>query len=220
LRYFGQATRATIIDTNQMHVPPALVDYRIDISRPGFQRTWLDGVVDLNVMAGQLYEQRHLVAHRKRRFGERYWNYHMPPSFQKTNLAWMLWPLRSYCWGAAGTLPWQTVGSDGDLVKADATALLYPGRKFGLDGPIPSLRMKAWREGIALTELLHMLRTREGWTDVQLRAYVGQVLALDGWRDGWDPTPDAPIVTFTGVDVAALARLREQLLADLAERAR
>ncbi|MCK4624152.1 MAG: hypothetical protein KAV00_02495, partial [Phycisphaerae bacterium] len=100
------------------------IDFRIDISRPGYQRNWLDKLVDLNVCAGQLYKQRRLIAYRKRKFGEEYWNYKMPPSFASSNLAWTVWPVRSYCWGAAGTLPWQTIASDGDLTKADATALM------------------------------------------------------------------------------------------------
>jgi len=181
--------------------PPktAMFGFRIDISRPTHQRNWLDGLVDLNVCAGQLHSQRHLIARRKRRFAEEYWNYRMPPSFTSDNAAWALWPVQSYCWGATGTLPWQTIGSDGDLAKADETALMYPGRKFGLKEPVPSLRMKAWREGLQIAEMLRMLREKRGWNDIQLRAWVGQVLQLEGWKDGMDPKADAGIVTFKGV---------------------
>jgi hypothetical protein len=200
LAYFGRLTAEGALRVEQSG-HKAKMDYRIDISRPTHQRQWLDGLVDLNVCADQLYQQRRLIDYRKRRFGEEYWNYSMPESFSDAGgLPWAVWCVRSYCWGATGTLPWQTIGSDGDLREADATALMYPGRKFGLDEPIPSLRMKAWREGLQVAELLRMLREEREWTDAQLRAFVGQVSGLDGWRQGRDPKPDAPIVTFEGFD--------------------
>ncbi len=214
LAYFGRLTRqvAGDVDANE----GIAIDYRIDISRPAQQRDFLDGVVDLNVCANQLHAQRRWIAYRRERFGEQYWNYRMPESFGKSNLGWALWPVRSYCWGATGTLPWQTIGSDGDLLKADATALMYPGRKFGLDRPIPSLRMKAWREGLELSELLLAVREDRSWNDLQLRSLVGQVCKLKGWKDGWDPPADAEITTFAGLDAADLARLRRVCLSILA----
>ena len=216
LRYFGDLTRRAGADGRSGEAPAFRCDYRIDISRPTHQRDWLDGVVDLNICADKLYDQRRLIRYRRERFGETYWNYRMPPSFGPDNAPWAAWPIRSYCWGATGTLPWQTIGSDGDLDKADATALMYPGRRLGFDGPIPSLRMKAWREGIQTAELLRMLRERAGWTDVQLRAWVGQVCGLDGWDKGMDPPADAPIVTFAGMTSERLAKLRRAALAALA----
>ena len=223
LAYYGRLTRAAMVrkalrdpNTPIIRVRPgtqvgggqAIIDYRIDISRPMHQRNWLDGVVDLNVCADQLYPQRRLIAYRKRVLRERYWNYRMPPSFGKTNVPWAVWPVRSFCWGATGTLPWQTIASDGDLYKADATALMYPGRKFGLTGPVPSLRMKAWRDGLQLAELLRMLKEKTGWNDLQLRAFVGQVCGLDGWKDGLDPKSDSEIVTFSGMTANKLVLLQ------------
>jgi len=214
LRYYGRLARGMAISDQG---GPLAFGFRIDISRPKHQRQWLDGVVDLNVCADQLHEQRHLIDYRMRRLGEEYWNYRMPASFGQGNLSWAVWPVRSYCWGATGTLPWQTVGSDGDLAEADATALMYPGRKFGLDEPVPSLRMKAWREGLQTAELLRMLRERHRWTDAQLRAFVGQVCGLNGWDAGQDPKPDAPIVTFEGSGWEELDTLRYMTLMLLAE---
>ena len=216
LAYFGRLTAEGALRAEQSG-HKAKMDFRIDISRPTHQRQWLDGLVDLNVCADQLYEQRRLIDYRKRRFGEEYWNYNMPESFSDAGgLPWAVWPVRSYCWGATGTLPWQTVGSDGDLREADATALMYPGRKLGLDEPIPSLRMKAWREGLQVAELLRMLREQREWTDAQLRAFVGQVCGLDGWKHGRDPKPDDPIVTFEGLGPDELESLKYVALMMLA----
>jgi len=211
LRHFGQLTKTGVLPSS-----PTVVHYRIDISRPTHQRNWLDGLVDLNVCANQLYSQRRLIARRKRDFGEEYWNYRMPPSFTSSNIGWAVWPVRSFCWGATGTLPWQTIASDGDLQKADATALMYPGRKFGVSKPLASLRMKAWRQGLQDAELLRMLKAKRGWGDLQLRAFVGQACGLAGWKSGMDPKADDGIVTFAGITDAKLTTLRRAVLAALA----
>ena len=216
LRYFGRLTRKA--ETAVAKVGRGVgfrCDFRVDISRPTHQRTWLDGLVDLNVCADQLYSQRRLIRRRRRTLGEEYWNYRMPASFGADNEGWTVWPVRSYCWGATGTLPWQTIGSDGDLAKADPTALMYPGRRFGLDEPVPSLRMKAWRDGLQTAELLRMLRVARKWNHLQLRAWVGQVCGLAGWEAGMDPAEDAGIVTFTGLDWRGVDRLRRSAIREL-----
>jgi hypothetical protein len=209
LRCFGRLVREGLAPLAAMRMarPPAVLSFRMDISRPTHQRQWLDGLVHLNVCADQLYSQRRLIAYRKSKFGEEYWNYRMPQSFGGDNVGWAAWPVESLCWGATGTLPWQTIGSDGDLLKADETALMYPGRKFGLDEPIPSLRMKAWRDGLQTAELLLMLKQKHKWNDIQLRAFVGQVCGLSGWKDGMDPKGGAGIVTFRGMTAETLAQL-------------
>ncbi|MFP4053151.1 MAG: hypothetical protein ACLFV7_04725 [Phycisphaerae bacterium] len=201
LRMFASWTRDVTAEAED--VP---VDFRIDISRPTHQRDWFDGprgqrLVDLNVCADQLYDQRRLLRRRRVEFGERYWNYRMPGSFGASNDGWSLWPVRSYCWGALGTLPWQTIASDGDLQKADATALMYPGRKFGLSRPLPSLRMKAWREGLQTAELLHALARKENWSPLQTRAFVAEVC---GWKEKslFDPPPGSKVVSFRGCDLS------------------
>ncbi|MCP4378611.1 MAG: DUF4091 domain-containing protein, partial [bacterium] len=208
LRHFGCMTsKAALLSS------PAVVQYRIDISRPTHQRDWLDGLVDLNVCAGQLYSQRRLIAYRKRVFGEEYWNYRMPPSFAGDNIAWAVWPVRSLAWGATGTIPWQTIASDGDLQKADATALMYPGRKFGLGSPMASIRMKAWRQGLQDAELLQMLKKKRKFNDLQLRAFIGIACNMKAWQA---PTPTARIVTFANITTKETQTLRRTILKALA----
>ena len=215
LAYFGRLVRAHRQAAEAGKEAAHPIRYRIDISRPTHQRNWLDGLVQLNVCASQLYRQRRQIAFRRRNFDEEYWNYAMPGSFGRDNLGWSAWPIRSYCWGACGTLPWQTIGSEGDLARADDTALMYPGGKFGLHKPLASLRMKAWRDGLQDAELLHMLRTQRKWTDAQLRAWVGQVCGLGGWDKADDPPADAGIFTFGSLSAEKLCALRRAALAAL-----
>ena len=210
LRHFGRMTSKAVLLNS-----PAVVRFRLDISRPTHQRDWLDGVVDLNVCAGQLYSQRRLIARRKRVFGEEYWNYRMPGSFGADNVGWAVWPVRSLVWGATGTIPWQTIASDGDLQKADATALMYPGRKFGMNEPLASVRMKAWRQGLQDAELLQMLRKQRKFNDLQLRAFVAAACGLKGSDGGMDPGADATIVTFAGMTDERMSTLRRAALTAL-----
>ncbi len=227
MRIHARNERGQIVDTRvrRTRMPPEAekippmpkIDYRIDISRPNHQRTWLDGVVDLNVCADQLYAQHRQMARRRRVFSERYWNYRMPPSFGETNRRWAVWPVRSYCWGAVGTLVWQTIASDGDLFAADATALVYPGRKFGLERPLPSLRMKAWRAGLQAAELLRMLRRKRKWNHAQLRAWTGEVLDLTGRRRAADPDAADGVVTWQGAGDRDINILTLAVLVELAK---
>ncbi len=188
------------------------VEFRLDISRPTHQRNWLDNLVDVNVCSGQLHSQRYLMRYRQGRLDETYWNYAMPSSFGASNIDWAAWPIQSYCWGATGTLPWQTIGNDGSFTQAQETALMYPGTKRGLDGPIASIRMKAWRDGLQDAELLHMLAAKMNWTPLQLRYFVGKVADLDGAEDGFNPKADAGIVTFKGLSAKKLMLLRQATL--------
>jgi len=216
LRYFGSLLR-NALSVRYFVRGQENIKFRIDISRPTHQRNFLDGLVKLNVCAGQLYSQRRLIEYRKRKFSEEYWNYQMPPSFTKDNLAWSIWPIRSFCWSATGTLVWQTIGSDGDIYKSDPTALMYPGRKFGLDRPVPSMRMKAWRDGIQIAEMLRMLKIKRKWNNIQLRAFVGQVCNLDGWEDGMFTRKNAPIVTFNKCIPQTLDTLKRAILQELSD---
>ncbi len=210
LSFFAELARPV----TKISEPPRF-EFRVDISRPAFQRDWMDAVVDLNVCAGQLRTQARQIALRRHRYQEEYWNYSMPGSFGESHLGWILWPIRSYSWAAPGTVVWQTIGSDGDLEKADDTALMVPGRTFGINRPLPTLRMKHWRDGIQVTELLHQLRTRRSWSDNQLRAWVGQVCRLEGWDQGIYAPPESSIVTFAGVKADKLGRLKQALLEEL-----
>ena len=60
--------------------------------------------------------------------------------------------------GMDGVLPWQTVGTAGSWKKADELALFYPKRPAADgDGPVPSVRLKAYRRGQQDVEYLTLL---------------------------------------------------------------
>ena len=95
---------------------------------------------------------------------------------------------------------------------------MYPSGKFGLNEPLASLRMKAWRQGLQDAELLRMLKARGKYNEVQLRAWVGQICRLGGWKDAMDPKSDSAIVTFGGITEDKLSALRRAALEVLAKK--
>ena len=88
------------------------------------------------------------------------------------------------CWrrGGDGFMPmWLCMAVDASLDRADPLSLLYPGRRFGWDRALASIRLKRIRAATELADLLEALGDRG-------RALVDHVVgAADG--DWWTPTP-------------------------------
>ncbi|MDR1440490.1 MAG: DUF4091 domain-containing protein [Clostridiales bacterium] len=69
-----------------------------------------------------------------------------------------LWPLQTLMTGATGFTVWNTTDFGGDPLACPAnlggTALFYPGSHFGLEGPLPSIRLKILRSAVQLADLV------------------------------------------------------------------
>ncbi|MFM9000731.1 MAG: hypothetical protein ACKORB_03790, partial [Opitutia bacterium] len=101
---------------------------------------------------------------------------------------------------------WQTIGSRDSLTTPDDLAVFYPGP----DGPLPSLRLKAFRAGQQLTEYLTAYAT----TSAQDRDAGGAaVLDLPGMRAGTVRTyaDDAGSSAFGDGAARSIAELRLRL---------
>jgi len=165
--------------------------FREDISRPQWQRTWLRDSLDLMVLSSTLFEKNRRCLAIQRETGCTLWNYGEGNRISDSNLTAVLWPLRAYLAGAEAIVPWNTIGDDGDYNEPDPTAILYPGKRFGANGPIASLRLKAWRDGAQTVALLSLLAEQRGWNREQTaKAVVGMLglkltdeeIALEPWR--------------------------------------
>lgn len=68
------------------------------------------------------------------------------------------WPLRCAMTGASGFTVWNTTGFGPDPLRCPAAlggeALFYPGSHFGIEAPLPSIRLKALRNAMQLAELV------------------------------------------------------------------
>ncbi|HEV2472822.1 MAG TPA: hypothetical protein VGS41_09170, partial [Chthonomonadales bacterium] len=154
---------------------------REDVSRPEYQRNYLDGLVDLMVVSdGSFFDRQPLMRRTKARLGVRYWTYGSPSPVDQSNLACVTWALRAWLGGADGIVPWLTVGEDSSYEKATDTALMLPGKRFGREGPVASLRLKALRRAEQDVEYLKALAAYKRWNRRQVAAALR---TLPGFRN-------------------------------------
>ncbi len=78
-------------------------------------------------------------------------------SLEESLLTMAVWPLRCVMTGVTGFTVWNTTGFGPDPLLCPAAqggeALFYPGSYFGLEKPLPSIRLKALRNAMQLAEL-------------------------------------------------------------------
>jgi hypothetical protein len=153
---------------------------REDISRPQWQRDYLDGLVDLMVVSGELYTKGPLLRDLQERLGVRYWNYGTANAVRRSNTEAEAWAVRAWLAGADGIVPWQSVGEEENYTRAEPTALLLPGKRFGMIGPVASLRLKALRRAQQDAEYLVLLAAAQHWDRAQVAAALDNILAPQG----------------------------------------
>src|SRR5262249_43830795 len=112
--------------------------------------------------------------------------------------------LDAWSLGTDGVLPWQTLGSADSWTKADPLSLFYPARPGQDAGPVPSIRLKAYRRGQQDVEYLTLLSQVES----EPRWAIGQRV-----REAPGLAPERKGTGFTGGEDAGLmhySRLRPQ----------
>jgi hypothetical protein len=175
LRRFGQEFWSAVQD-----VPGPQLVFRVDISRPQWQRDLLDDVANVEVVSGALRTYRDRVIARAERLGHLVYMYGAagaPAEMRSMSAAWCV---ETWALGADGVVPWQTIGTEASWREPDALSLFYP----TTTGPVPSIRLKAFCHGQQLVEYL----TIYGQLTGQHRRAVGAaVLSHLGWRE---PTPE------------------------------
>ena len=209
LRRFGEEYgRATMAATD------VRMAFRLDISRPEWQRDLLDGVANVAVVSGTLRDYPRRVIGRARRDGQQVYMYGSPTKLGQALAINAAWCAETWALGADGVVPWQTLGKADSLTKPDDLAVLYPSPA----GPLPSLRLKAFRAGQQLAEYLTLYAATSG----QDRDAIGAaVLSLPGLRAGTTRTSadDAGSSAFGPEAGASIGELRLRLGAWLDARA-
>lgn len=188
--------------------------YRLDVSRPQLQFGLWDGIRSVSYVSAAFYEKNAFLRRRQLQFGEQTRNYGAFNNLAETNLTATAWPLKVWLNQGNGLLPWQTIADDVNFERFQNTAIFYPGRRFGVEGPLASLRLKACRLGVENTVLMEMLARREGWSREQAALAVSRYLNLRGGtvESYFD---DAGQVNFAGLDPSGMTELRRALLRSL-----
>jgi len=203
LRWFGRAFHEGVFPVRGK----AALAFRCDISRPQWQRDLLDGLLDVNVVGGAFRQYTRLVTDRKRRERHLVLTYGSPNPVSESNAQCVSWCLDAWRRGADGVLPWQTIGKGASWRRADTLALLYPPGPSGLDGPAPSLRLKAFRRGQQDVEYLVMLMRTKGVSRWAVAGAVGRFLGT-GPEFVQNGEQDAGRLVFKSADPVQLWRLR------------
>ncbi len=201
LRRFGLEFWRGVADA-----PGVRFAFRADLSRPEWQRDLLDGVTSVEIVSGALRTYRDRVIGRAERFGNFVAMYGSANSIGTPNAMPAAWCVETWALGADGVVPWQTIGKAEAWRTPDPLALFYPTES----GPVPSLRLKAFRAGQQLAEYLTMYTVLSG----ESRAAVGAaVLADPALRPVFEKTSEADAGTarFTAAANPALADLRRRL---------
>ena len=157
---------------------PVKIDYRIDISRPQFDRGELWNQSDLWVVnTSAMLNYSRLIKDRKNLSGERMWVYGTTNPVETSNRETMAWIMESFIRGATGIVPWQTVNKTGKaMTKADQLGLFV----FSNGKIYESLRLKAYRRVEQDIEYLLLLQKKMKWTDSELRKFIEHYLPIDG----------------------------------------
>jgi hypothetical protein len=139
--------------------------------------------------------------------------------------------LRPWIWGIDGFVHWQTTEAGSDpwyQFEGGTEALVYPGDRFGIAGPIPSIRLKLQRNAVQDVTLLNGFGTAQSLDRLRVEAARQfNNTAPDEWRssrpaladrnpedvsnaDYEDALPEKP--KFAKLDSAAWQRVRAYVL--------
>ena len=123
--------------------------FRADISYSEFGRNILWGITDMEYLGGNNQQKTRMIHDRQVSNGPvKFAEYGSANRIDQSNVITLLWCLSAWFKGADGVLPWQTIGTKESWKKADQNAIFYPCP----EGPVPSLRLKAFMAGQQLIE--------------------------------------------------------------------
>jgi hypothetical protein len=206
LAYYADLTRAGLGQD-----PAVKVDYRVDISRPQFDRGQLWGKADMWVVGMDAFKRYpRLIADRRELTGEDMWVYGTSSRVEESSRNIMAWVLEAYRGGAVGLVPWQTIDRDGSaLRRADQLGLFILDARDGAEPAVRhTMRLKAYRRAQQDVEYLELLRRRLDWTDGQMRTFIDHYVDLGG-RVARAGAEDAGTAEYDRLSPERFRRLRE-----------
>lgn len=139
--------------------------------------------------------------------GDIVWYYGGTPSVTQNSTAITESLLRAWLWGVDGYSAWDTVDPGADPwfhSDGESLALVYSGERFGITGPIPSIRLKIQRNALQDLDILDSFKDRiplQTLRSAAARHFNNSV--LDDW---WNPRPalaDKPSDQWQGDDIDA-----------------
>ena len=148
----------------------------------GIVKMWIcgDGILSWYPETARTLKQR----------GDIVWFYSGPPTVTAASAKITEFPLQAWLWGIDGYVHWLTVSPGEDpwfRFDGGGTALVYPGERFGVEGPVPSIRLKIQRNALQDLALLNHFQDRR--KIAELREEAAKRFNGSRPRDWWNPRP-------------------------------
>ena len=193
--------------------------FRADISRPQWSRDSLDGLLDVNVVAGDVFRRyNRRVLERRDRFGELVYAYGTTAAPELNGWQPVAWSLDAWSLGADGIVPWQTIGNDESWKNGDELSLFYPATEEGGGKVVASLRLKAYRRGQQDVEYLTALCNATGRPRWDVAQALRKRLSLEA-RSTFRYAEDAGTQDYPDFSSEEWERMRREIGAFLSETA-
>ena len=179
----------------------------------------LEGIINFWVCGGGMFGWYDHAPNMLKDRGDIVWIYGGAPTVTAPSAAITELPLRVWLFGVDGWVHWQTTDPGKDPwfhFNGGGTALAYPGTHFGINEPIPSVRLKIQRNCAQDLALLHSLRTRRPLD--QLKAEAARRFDGSTPAQWWSQRPklaDSPPYTWTNTDIDEATRAATPRRAEL-----
>jgi hypothetical protein len=180
----------------------------------------LGGILNMWVASGGIlswYPEAPAMLHQR---GDILWYYSGPPSVTHSAATITRFPFQAWLWGVDGYIHWLTVDAGRDPwfhFGGGETALVYPGERFGVEGPIPSVRLKIQRNAIADLALLSSFQKKRPLAELKTEA--ARRFNQSRPEDWWNARPafaDRSPEEWSGTDIDEATRKTDRMLAHIA----
>jgi hypothetical protein len=195
-----------LIKSLPAHTPVHFI-MRADVSwTMGKQMDILKNAIDLWCASGGMYVWSSDKLPELRQRGDTVWNYGGTPSVQDVSVSTAFDPLRTWIRGVDGFERWLAVDPGPtpfqSLSDGGTETLVYSGERFGVEGPIPSIRLKLQRNVVQDLDLLEV-EAQRGDRDA-IKAQVVRLFdntSLAQWSHSSAPPPAGPVLDWTNADI-------------------
>jgi hypothetical protein len=217
-RYFTEYSRmlSKAIPENS----PVHFQMRLDTSwTMAEQFEQLKGIISVWVANEGILTWHSGVVPKLKQHGDTIWTYGDTPPVQEAASRITLNPLRSWILGVDGFVRWETVAPGPDPwfhLEGGGETLVYPGERFGVAGPLASIRLKLQRDclqDLALLQRAAQRGSRERIQQEVVRRYNGT--ALSDWNAYHPSLPNKPVLDWDNADIVDAMKPFEERFANL-----
>jgi hypothetical protein len=177
----------------------------------------LAGIVNMWICGDGIMSWYPETARAMKQRGDTVWFYSGPPRVTQVSAKITEFPLQAWLWGIDGYVHWLTVDAGADPwfhFDGGGTALVYSGERFGIEQPIPSIRLKIQRNAVQDLALLDSFKTRQ--PVAELRAEAARRFNGSRPQDWWNPRPplaDRPPLGWTNGEIDTASAQTRRMLA-------